>query len=180
MNPSLPSCHMFALSSHLLPCILPTTSLQLFSPYLLCPCLTSPELLDTVPASQQTPHALHRPASSSSTSPHSRFRVPSPSLSPCPHTRSPQLPQSGPAPRCPAPVSRYPVSMPRVRVPYPSRHLAPAGPAAPGRSRPLCPTHPLVTTNHSARLCQWGRREPIGRRVRGAGGGASVSRPEEA
>lgn len=117
-----------------------------------------------------------RQGSPSPASLQSCFRIPSPSLWPSPHTASPQRPHRGPAP----PVPRAPCPICRPHAPYPSRRSAPAGPAAPGRSHPLCPAPPLVTANHSARLCRWGRREPIERRVRGAGGGASASRPEAA
>lgn len=95
---------------------------------------------------------------------------------------SPQAPCPRPhtlrALSCPTAVP-HPLD-PGVHVPHPSRRSTPAGPAAPGRSPRFAPPPPLVTTNHSARPSRWGRREPIGRRVRGTGGGARVSRPEEA
>lgn len=58
-----------------------------------------------------------RPGSPSSTSPQSRYRVPSPSLSLSSHTRSPQLPHRDPAspgPRCPDIPCPCPVSVSRT------------------------------------------------------------------
>lgn len=76
---------------------------------------------------------------------------------------APRATSASPHPPCPHPAHSEPsAAPPRSLTPWtpsapcpqsPSRCSAPAGPATPGRSRPLCPAHPLVTTNHSARIC---------------------------
>lgn len=170
MDPSLPSCHPFALFPISFPASSPPSPCS--SSVLSSSARARPTLAPFLPGSQiSSPHALPQPGSPR----HSRFRVPSPSLTPSPHTPSPQLSHRGPAspgpplpsPGAPCPVSPHPAPLPQAR------------PRRGGAAR-FAPPPPVVTTNHSARLFRRGRREPIAKRVRGAGGGASVSRPQDA